>query len=85
MRVDPANPVTDNTKNPVASSGPAGSLVQGKGAAGPVAGGAGSGSEWEEEEEAEVVEELPLPELYVPGRIVHIYRYRGGRGGLGAV
>lgn len=26
------------------------------------------------EEEAEVVDELPLPELFVPGRIVHIYR-----------
>ncbi|CAM9340264.1 unnamed protein product [Laminaria digitata] len=77
VRVDPANPVTDNTKNPAASSGPAGSLVEGKGAAGPVAGGAGSGSGWEEEEEAEVVEELPLPELYVPGRIVHIYSQRG--------
>lgn len=26
------------------------------------------------EEEAEVLEELPLPELYVPGRLIHIYR-----------
>lgn len=39
----------------------------------------GLGSEQEEEEEAEVVEELPLPELYVPGRIVHIYRQGAGR------
>lgn len=26
------------------------------------------------EDEAEVVEELPLPDLYIPGKIVHIYR-----------
>lgn len=26
------------------------------------------------EDEAEVVDELPLPDLYVPGKIVHIYR-----------
>eukprot|EP00752_Nemacystus_decipiens_P001837 g1772.t1 len=30
-----------------------------------------------EDEDAEVVEEFPLPELYVPGRIVHIYSQRG--------
>lgn len=77
-RVDPANPVTGNTKNSADGSGSAGALVQGKGGSGLVAGGASSGTGWEEEEEEpEVVEELPLPELYVPGRIVHIYRYGG--------
>ena len=79
MRADPANPLSNYTKNPAPGSGPAASLVHGKDNAEV---GAGSGSGWEEEE-AEVVEELPLPELYVPGRIVHIYRYGGS--GLGDV
>ncbi|CAM9212244.1 unnamed protein product [Discosporangium mesarthrocarpum] len=30
-----------------------------------------------EDDEGEVVEEMPLPELYVPGRILHIYSQRG--------
>ena len=80
-RVDPANPVTGNTENSADGSGSAGPLVEGKGGSGLVVGGARSPGWEEEEEEPEVVEELPLPELYVPGRIVHIYRY-GGRGVL---
>lgn len=63
------------------SDDPASALIPGKdeggrgdGSVGPSGGGGGSSSGLGSEEEAEVVEELPLPELYVPGRIVHIYR-----------
>ncbi|CBJ27220.1 Zinc finger FYVE domain-containing protein [Ectocarpus siliculosus] len=87
--VPPRPAASNNDTNTLPSScgtgrDPAGVLVPGKdgdgaGASGDdavvvVGGGGGAGSE---EEEAEVVEELPLPELYVPGRIVHIYSQRG--------
>ncbi|CAM9679024.1 unnamed protein product [Scytosiphon promiscuus] len=72
---------------PASARAPAGALSSGQfedkggdsGAPGGVEGGSGMGcaADEEEEEEAEVVEELPLPELYVPGRIVHIYSQRG--------
>lgn len=80
----PRDNATDTTANVGAGSDPAGALVAGKDEgeqgdssvepSGGDGGGSGLGSEEVEEEEAEVVEELPLPELYVPGRIVHIYR-----------
>lgn len=70
---------------PAGARTPAGASVAGQseeqgdgaGAAGGAAeggSGVGPGKEEEVEEEAEVIEEFPLPELYVPGRIVHIYR-----------
>lgn len=82
--VPPRPAASNNDTNTLPSSSgtgrdPAAVLVPGKDADGAgasggdpvVVGGGGAGSV---EEEAEVVEELPLPELYVPGRIVHIYR-----------
>lgn len=75
-RVDPSDPASAGPGLPAQI--PAGGL-SGKGGEGPdVVGRATSGGDGSvitsSEEEAEVVDEVPLPELYVPGRIVHIYR-----------
>lgn len=74
-------PNTAATKAGAGSDDAAGALVaekvkggRGDSVDGPSGGGGGSSSGLGSEEEAEVVEEFPLPELYVPGRIVHIYR-----------
>ncbi|CAM9302396.1 unnamed protein product [Pylaiella littoralis] len=77
-------PNTAATKAGAGSDDAAGALVaekvkggRGDSVDGPSGGGGGSSSGLGSEEEAEVVEEFPLPELYVPGRIVHIYSQRG--------
>lgn len=84
-----AVPLLDNTAGlggtPAAGKYPgddsiAGDLLVGEGGGTSVAGDKGEGERagtagvGSSEEEAEVVDELPLPELFVPGKIVHIYR-----------
>lgn len=79
----PSTDAIDTKASLEAGSGPAGAVPGGKSEE--QGGGGGSSGSGSEEEEAEVVEELPLPELYVPGRIVHIYRQGEGTGGEGDV